>query len=127
MQPNRNCNHCGKIYTPYSKRIGIKFCSQNCANTWRKGKPRKEARYSWGYRYIFSPLHPFANDGLYVAEHRLVIEKKLGRYLNSNEIVHHKNHNKLDNRLSNLKVTSRAKHATLHNQDRKRTKNGRLK
>lgn len=36
--------------------------------------------------------------------HKWVVEKKLGRKLNKEEVVHHRNGNKLDNRWSNLEV-----------------------
>jgi rRNA maturation endonuclease Nob1 len=37
-------------------------------------------------------------------EHRYVMEQHLGRKLLPSEVVHHRNHDGLDNRLSNLKV-----------------------
>jgi hypothetical protein len=47
-------------------------------------------------------------------EHRFVVECLLGRELSSNEIVHHKNGNKKDNRPCNLQVMSRSEHINEH-------------
>lgn len=66
-----------------------------------------------GYRWIYLPLHPRARRG-FVQEHRIVCEAKVGRYLRSDELVHHVNEVKTDNRPENLEVMSQAEHNNHH-------------
>ena len=64
---------------------------------WKGGK-----KHNNGYIKIHMPDHPHADKDGYIYEHRLVMEKKLGRYLLQDERPHHINGDKQDNAPDNL-------------------------
>jgi hypothetical protein len=66
------------------------------------------------YLYCVVLGHPKATKNGYVLHHRIIMENHLGRLLNPEEVVHHINGDKLDNRIENLELLSVSKHVSLH-------------
>jgi len=121
------CPVCGELVEKITKdALKAKWCSHKCYAKMRTQRgPYKRKIISRKYVYIYKPNHPHAigTKKLYVAEHRLVMEDYLGRYLTSSEIVHHKDENTLNNTISNLELMTAIKHNKYHSQKRGR-KNG---
>jgi len=71
-----------------------------------------------GYRVIYMPEHPRAmkneNWNGYVYEHLIVVEDNLGRPLRKDEVTHHLDEDRSNNRHENLLVLERGQHMKLH-------------
>lgn len=52
--------------------------------------------------------------------HRQVVEENIGRTLSPDELVHHINGNKTDNRIENFTIMTRSEHTKLHWSERKK-------
>lgn len=122
-------NTCNKEATknPYEKGL---FCSSKCALAFvRTKKHQIEA----GKKGALINIKKYRGTGTktYVKEngrhqHRVVMEKVLGRKLKKGEIVHHIDHNKKNNHPKNLEVMTQSQHARLHLKTMKRNKKGYL-
>ncbi len=94
--------HVGRLLTHY----GIEH-RHNTATGYR-------TRMKSGYILIRRPDHPAAGKSGQVYEHRVIMEQHLGRFLQSEEVVHHKNEDKSDNRIENLELTTHPNHQRHH-------------
>lgn len=122
------CKQCGISKIKYD-REGDLFCGQKCYFKWKQKNPNKRAYkekiFVSGYFYLYMPKHPNAiKKGRYIAEHRYILEQKIGRILTENEIAHHINGDKKDNRQENLEVLTISEHNKKHSNERKRNKRG---
>lgn len=79
----------------------------------------KSDRMLNNYRVTYMPKYHRAmtskNWKGYVYEHIMIAEQMTGRHLKENEVVHHLDGNRSNNRIENLLVLSRAMHTKLHN------------
>ena len=104
------CKYCDKEF--YSTRND--FCSKKCACEYKKANYKHKTYIENGYEVRY--INGYNKKGN-VKEHRYIMEQYLGRKLNSNEVVHHKDGNKLNNNISNLQVMTKSEHSKLHREE----------
>ena len=115
----KTCNHIRKFSckAELNRRNKTGLC-RSCYLKNTSGKNNSNYKRGYfirsGYKFILKRDHPYCNNLGYVREHRLVMENHLGRYLIPEEIVHHINGDKLDNRIENLEITKQSAHAKNH-------------
>lgn len=93
--------YCTRHYQRWSKNLPLdvpKYDNRKNKKGWIMG----------GYRWISTP------DRGEILEHRYVMEQHIGRRLDTDELVHHKNGDKIDNRLCNLEIMGRPEHTAHH-------------
>jgi len=117
---NIPCQICGKkIYrAPWQlKRSKTHTCSTKCHGKLVSIKHTGKGHPNWkGGRVKTTQgyISIYVGKRKYITEHRLVAQEILKRPLRKNEIPHHKNENKQDNRKENIEITTRANHPRIH-------------
>lgn len=71
-----------------------------------------------GYIALYYPDYPSSSKDGYVMEHIYIMEQSIGRKLNDDEVVHHINKIKNDNRIENLMVMTKHDHMSMHMKER---------
>lgn len=103
-----NCSWCKKEFKP--ERSIRNFCSKICWCEWRKEKTKLNPG-SWienGYRVLYT------ENGKGIKEHIKIMQDHIGRELTLDEVVHHINEIRTDNRIENLQLMTRGEHSKLH-------------
>ena len=121
VRQKRKCIHCddGVVEYYYGGRFKgyRKTCERHCdygmrrgalAKNWKGGRVKRQ-----GYVYLLDESR-YEKRGFsrYKAEHQIIAEAKYGRKINKDELVHHLNGVRDDNRPENLVIIKRKGHET---------------
>ena len=132
MKVLHKCLFCNKKFFDYLSN-NRKYCSRSCHgknNTrtqYKVGHAPNDKNFKTGkvlckgYVMVLNKKHPNATlPHGYIREHRIVMESIIGHHLLPEEVVHHKNGIKSDNRKENLQLFNNHKEHRLHHVKEKR-------
>lgn len=102
--------HRGKVVSEESRR--------KMSESSKKGGVGHKKKRCDGYIAVYFPDHPNSNKEGYIMEHILVMEAILGRWVKEDEVVHHINKNREDNRKENLMLMTASEHISMHSKER---------
>lgn len=108
--PMQGKHHSEETKQKISAKAKARYSDMTKHPSWKGGRRVS----SNGYIEVLNKNHPRSRGG-YVFEHILVMERMLDRYLTKDEVVHHINQNKQDNRVENLMLfKNRKDHSAYH-------------
>lgn len=127
------CEECGEYFLDRKHKAkgkkggcGRKFCSPSCSNAVTGREQDTSHLRPFDFKKERTPHNyrgwHFHSQGYITVmrrnnrklEHRMVMERHLGRVLSPREVIHHVNGHKTDNRIDNLEVMSQSEHMRLH-------------
>jgi hypothetical protein len=112
------CINCQKQYSVIPSHVSNHtFCGIVCKGEWQKTNLIGDKNPHWGNGSFVRPdgYRAIRVKDRYKMEHVLIVEREIGRELKEGEVVHHQNHNKLDNRIENLQLMNIGDHSRHHN------------
>jgi hypothetical protein len=113
---NCECAHCGARFEVLRSEMrqgrGGAFCSRVCAGAAHAGVAHP--RFNGGLLLDRGRWLIRCRDGSHVAFYRAVMAAHIGRLLDSDEHVHHRNGDPADDRIENLELVTRAEHMLIH-------------
>jgi hypothetical protein len=114
-----SCTVCGKKILRHRSNVKrqTRFCcSSECKKillSTKDGTIKSKRGSGKGCLMIHCENHPNAHKG-FVPLHRIIVEEKLGRYLEKTELVHHIDCDNQNNMFSNFDVLTQSKHSIAH-------------